>query len=113
MTCLRKLIQIQIQIQVNLTFTLLLTLKMTAAKAVEMSVTSTNSLSQDYTNLDDQLPQTKLLYYAVAVAKRCANPCRLGNFGKARVLSLRNKPLISGWSTVIVKYSCIPTLLCH
>ena len=31
---------------------------MTAAKAVEMSVTSTNSLSQDYTNLDDQLPQT-------------------------------------------------------
>ena len=35
-----------------------LTLKMTAAKAVETSVTSTNSLSQDYTNLDDQLPQT-------------------------------------------------------
>ena len=48
----------QIQIQANLTFTLLLTLKMTAAKAVETSVTSTNSLSQDYTNLDDQLPQT-------------------------------------------------------
>ena len=37
---------------------LLLTLKMTAAKAVEMSVTSTNSLSQDYNNLEDQLPQT-------------------------------------------------------
>ena len=47
-----------IQIQANLTFTLLLTLKMTAAKAVETSVTSTNSLSQDYTNLDDQLSQT-------------------------------------------------------
>ena len=38
--------------------TLKMTLKMTAAKAVETSVTSTNSLSQDYTNLDDQLPQT-------------------------------------------------------
>ena len=36
----------------------LLTLKMTAAKAVETSVTSTNSLSEDYTNLDDQFPQT-------------------------------------------------------
>ena len=33
-------------------------MKMTAAKAVETSVTSTNSLSQDYINLDDQLPQT-------------------------------------------------------
>ena len=32
--------------QANLTFTLLFTLKMTAAKAVETSVTSTNSLSQ-------------------------------------------------------------------
>ena len=31
---------------------------MTAAKAVETSVTSTNSLSQDYTDLDDQLRQT-------------------------------------------------------
>ena len=39
-------------------FFFFLTLKMTAAKAVETSVTSTNSLSQDYTNLDDQLPQT-------------------------------------------------------
>ena len=38
-------------------FTLLLTPKMTAAKAVETSVTSTNSLSEVYTNLDDQLPQ--------------------------------------------------------
>ena len=36
----------------------LLTLKMTAAQAVETSVTSTNSLSQGYNNLDDQLPQT-------------------------------------------------------
>ena len=42
-----------IRIQANLTFTLLLTLKMTAAKAVETSVTSTKSLSQDYSNLDD------------------------------------------------------------
>ena len=33
-------------------------LKMTAAKAIETSVNSTNSLSRDYTNLDDQLPQT-------------------------------------------------------
>ena len=31
---------------------------MTAAKAVETSVISTNSLSQGYTNLDDRLPQT-------------------------------------------------------
>ena len=31
---------------------------MTAAKVVETSVTSTNRLSQDYTNLDDQFPQT-------------------------------------------------------
>ena len=30
-----------------------LTLKMTAAEAVETSVTTTNSLSQDFTNLDD------------------------------------------------------------
>ena len=43
--------------QANLTFTLLLTLKMTATKAVETSVTSTNSLSQDYTNLGNRLPQ--------------------------------------------------------
>ena len=49
---------LQIQIQANLTFTLLLTLNVTAAKAVETSATSTNSLSQDYTDLDDQLPQT-------------------------------------------------------
>ena len=48
----------QVQILANLTFTLLLTLKMTAAKAVETSVTYTNSPSQDYTNLDNQLPQT-------------------------------------------------------
>ena len=46
----------------NLTFALHLTLKMTTAKGVETSVnttnTNTNSPSQDYTNLDDQLPQT-------------------------------------------------------
>ena len=35
---------------------------MTAAKAVEVSVTSTNSLSQDYTNLDDQLPNMSAMY---------------------------------------------------
>ena len=39
-------------------FTHLLILKMTASRAVETSVTSNNSLSQDYTNLDDQLSQT-------------------------------------------------------
>ena len=38
---------------------------MTAAKAVEMSITSTNSLSQDYTDLDDQLLQTcQYMYYS-------------------------------------------------
>ena len=31
------------------------TLRMTSAEAVEMSVTTTNSLSQDYTNLDDHI----------------------------------------------------------
>ena len=31
---------------------------MTAAEAVETSVTTINSLSQDFTNLDDQPPQT-------------------------------------------------------
>ena len=33
---------------------------MTAAEAVETSVTSTNSLSQDYTNLDDHFSQTTI-----------------------------------------------------
>ena len=38
---------------------------MTATEAVETSVTSINSLSQDFTNLDDQPSQTlSLLYYA-------------------------------------------------
>ena len=36
----------------------LLTLKMTAADAVETSVTTINSLPQDFTNLDDQPSQT-------------------------------------------------------
>ena len=35
-----------------------LTLKMTAAEAVETSVTTINSLSQDLTNLNDQPSQT-------------------------------------------------------
>ena len=34
------------------------TLKMTAAEAVETSDTTINSLSQDFTNLDDQPSQT-------------------------------------------------------
>ena len=42
----------------NLTVTPHLTLKMTAAEAVETSVTTINSLSQDFTNLDDQPSQT-------------------------------------------------------
>ena len=33
---------------------------MTAAKAVETEVTSTNSLSRDYTNLDDRISQTSI-----------------------------------------------------
>ena len=35
-----------------------LTLKMTAAEAVETSVITINSLSQDFTNLDDRPSQT-------------------------------------------------------
>ena len=42
----------------TLTVTPHLTLKMTAAEAVETSVTTINSLSQDFTNLDDQPSQT-------------------------------------------------------
>ena len=45
-------------INANLTVTPHLTLKMTAAEAVETSVTTINSLSQDLTNLDDQPSQT-------------------------------------------------------
>ena len=41
-------------INANLTVTPHLTLKMTAAEAVETSVTTINSFSQDFTNLDDQ-----------------------------------------------------------
>ena len=33
---------------------------MTAAKAVETEVTNTNSLSRDYTNLDDRISQTSI-----------------------------------------------------
>ena len=42
---------------------------MTAAKAVKTSVTSTNSLSQDYTNLDNQLPQTCHVEFVVEYDK--------------------------------------------
>ena len=51
----------------NLMDTLRLTLKMTTAEDVEMSVTATNSFSQDYTNLDAHISQTccksKYSYY--------------------------------------------------
>ena len=33
---------------------------MTAAEAVETSVTTTNSLSEDYTNIDDHISQTSI-----------------------------------------------------
>ena len=36
---------------------------MTAAEPVETSVTTTNILSQDYTNLDDHISQTSTVYY--------------------------------------------------
>ena len=56
---------------------LFLTLKMTAIKAVEMSVT--NSLSQDYSNLDDLLSLTCISEYyyfffpSVVILNFCAN----------------------------------------
>lgn len=37
-----------------------MTLRMTAAEAVETSVTTTNSLSQTYTNLDDHISETSI-----------------------------------------------------
>ena len=37
-----------------------MTLKMTVAEAVETSVSITNSLSQDHTNLDDHISQTSI-----------------------------------------------------
>ena len=53
LTCLRKLIvQVIVVLRKTVGCSQVLTLKMTAAKAVKMSVTSTNSLSQDYTNLN-------------------------------------------------------------
>ena len=44
---------------------ILLTLKMTTAEAVEMSVTTTNRLSQDYTNLDDHNIYRFIIYILV------------------------------------------------
>ena len=48
--------------QANLKDTLHLTLRITATEAVEPSVITTciNSLSQDYTNLDDHISQTSV-----------------------------------------------------
>ena len=40
--------------------TLLSTLRMAAAEAVETSVSTINSLSQDYTNLNDHISQTSI-----------------------------------------------------
>ena len=37
-----------------------MTLRMTAAEAVETSVTTTNSLSQTYTNLVDHISETSI-----------------------------------------------------
>ena len=34
-----------------------------AADAVEMSVTTTNSLSQDYTNVDDHILETLIIHF--------------------------------------------------
>ena len=51
---------LQVTPHLTLTATPHLTLKMTAAEAVETSVTTINSLSQDFTNLDDQ--PSRLLY---------------------------------------------------
>ena len=49
---------LQVTAHLTLTVTPHLTLKMTAAEAVETSVTTINSPSQDFTNLDDQPSQT-------------------------------------------------------
>ena len=53
--------------QANLTDTPSLeSLRMTSAEAVEMSVTTTcNSLSQDYTNLDNHILQTSIATYLI------------------------------------------------
>ena len=50
-------------INANLTVTPHSTLKMTATEAVETSVTTINSLSQDFTNLDDHPSQTLIFLY--------------------------------------------------
>ena len=42
---------------------------MTAAEAVETSVTTTNSISQDYTNLDDHISQMNVLLLEVCWAQ--------------------------------------------
>ena len=57
-------------------YTLHLTLRTTAIEAVEASVSATNSLSQDYPNLDDHISQTSIdtprfkpftLYYIIYI----------------------------------------------
>ena len=50
-------------INANLTVTPHLTLKMTDAEVVKTSVTAINSLSEDFTNLDDQPSQTLYSVY--------------------------------------------------
>ena len=49
---------LQVTPHLTLTVNPHVTLKMTAAEAIETSVTTINSLSQDFTNLDDQPSQT-------------------------------------------------------
>ena len=51
---------LQVTPHLTLTVNPHVTLKMTAAEAIETSVTTINSLSQDFTNLDDQ--PSRLLY---------------------------------------------------
>ena len=62
----------QIQIQANLVFTLLLTLEMTAAKAVETSVISTNSLKTTLTWTINFLKHVQL--YRRQIWKRVFSP---------------------------------------
>ena len=60
---------------------------MTTVEAVETSVTTTNSLSQDYTNLDDHISQTSidvllssnhLLFYSLLLLFCCRQ--KVGDF---------------------------------
>ena len=59
-SAVRRGVPVRLTVTPHLTLTVTphLTLKMTAAEAVETSVTTINSPSQDFTNLDDQPSQT-------------------------------------------------------